>query len=435
MDAAELKTAVEKAVEPVMTGFEEFKKTNDERIKQIETKGVADPVTTEKLGKIEKTLAAFEPLNQAITLTQGQLKAIEEQNKTASAWMKEIETKLNRAGIKFDNTDPADPKHVQYKAVFNRWARLQKESLPADADAKALNEYKSLFGGNDTLGGYYLAPSELEREIIKAVILMSPLRALARVTTISVPSLRLPKRTGVFAAKRVSEIGLRSETTGYKTGMVDIPAGELFAEVHISQQMIEDSAFDIEAEMQGEFVEQFAVAEGKEFISGIGGAEQAEGVLTNGDVLVVNSGLATDFQADALINVFFGTPSAKGLKTSYAANATWIFNRQTLGKIRQLKDATGQYLWLPGIAAGQVNTVLGAPYAEMPDMPDVAAGTYPVAVGDFRRAYRVVDRVSIQVLRDPFTVAANGMILFRARKRVGGGVTLGEAIVKMKIST
>jgi HK97 family phage major capsid protein len=110
-------------------------------------------------------------------------------------------------------------------------------------------------------------------------------------------------------------------------------------------------------------------------------------------------------------------------------------NRQTLGAVRKLKDGEGNYLWMPGIAGNVPNTILGAPYVEMPDMPNIGAGLFPIAVGDWQRAYRVVDRVLISVLRDPFTQSGSGQILFRARKRVGGAVTLGEAIVKVKCST
>jgi HK97 family phage major capsid protein len=80
------------------------------------------------------------------------------------------------------------------------------------------------------------------------------------------------------------------------------------------------------------------------------------------------------------------------------------------------------------------NTILGQPYVEVPDMPDVAANAFPIAFGDVRRAYTVVDRISLSVLRDPFTQATNGNVRFIARRRVGGQVVLAEAIRKLKVS-
>jgi HK97 family phage major capsid protein len=200
--------------------------------------------------------------------------------------------------------------------------------------------------------------------------------------------------------------------------------------VNLSQQMIEDSAYDIEAEVTGEFAEQFAVKEGAEFIAGTSANGQAEGVLTNASVTSVVSGAATALTGDGLVNLAY-----QGLKTAYAAKATWIANRKTIGAIRKLKDGVGNYLWMAGLANNVPNTILGMPYAEMPDMPDEGANLTPIALGDFFRGYRVVDRVLISVLRDPYTVANVGQILYRARKRVGGAVVLAEAICKQKCST
>ena len=86
------------------------------------------------------------------------------------------------------------------------------------------------------------------------------------------------------------------------------------------------------------------------------------------------------------------------------------------------------------LTGGASNTILGYPYVEATDMPDVAGGAYPVAFGDFRRAYMIVDRVSLAVLRDPFTQATTGNVRYIARRRVGGQVVQAEAINKLKIS-
>jgi HK97 family phage major capsid protein len=119
------------------------------------------------------------------------------------------------------------------------------------------------------------------------------------VTPIGVASLKLPKRTGTFAATRVGEVASRTETTGYTTGMVEISCPEMYAEVRISEQMIEDSMFDIQAEMQLEFSEQFAVKEGAEFISGTGASNQAEGILTASGTNTVVTGAAATITATA----------------------------------------------------------------------------------------------------------------------------------------
>ena len=68
-------------------------------------------------------------------------------------------------------------------------------------------------------------------------------------------------------------------------------------------------------------------------------------------------------------------------------------------------------------------------------MPDVAANAFPVAFGDFNRAYMIVDRINMAVLRDPFTQATSGNVRYIARRRVGGQVVQAEAIVKQKVAS
>ena len=124
------------------------------------------------------------------------------------------------------------------------------------------------------------------------------------------------------------------------------------------------------------------------------------------------------------------------IKSDYTNNATFVFNRTTLAAIRKLQDSAGQFVFQAGmlLTGGVPNTILGYPYVEMPDMPDVASSAKPVAFGDFSRGYMIVDRVGLAVLRDPFTQATSGNVRYYARKRVGGQVVLAEAIRTQTIS-
>lgn len=424
------------AVGEVMRAFEEFKSTNDKRLGEIEKKGTASAETEAKLARIETDIAKFEDLNQRITAADQEAKAAKEEAAELKGKIDGLSTAMRRTG----SNDPAERAH-EVKAARNLWARgviastmpgMQPtaEQIKAIADVEA--EYKALSVGNDTTGGY-LAPAEYVREIIKGVTEISAPRQLVRVRSIGGKSIMLPKRTGQFAAQRVAEQGTRSETDGLRYGMVEIVAPEMFALIDISQQNLEDSAFDLEAELAMEATEQFAVKEGSEFVSGSGVGEM-EGILTNADVANTVSGTAatiadSDGQANGLLSLKYG------IKTAYARNASWIMNRTTLGSVRKLKDAQKGYIWQPGIADGRPNTIDGDPYVEVPDMPSEGANTYPVAYGDFRRAYTLVDRVAMQLLRDPYTQATSGNIRFLFRRRVGGAVVLAEAIRKLKCST
>lgn len=421
---------VKKLIEDQGRAFEEFKKTNDDLIKaKAEGKAVGD--LEAKLAKIEKDLQKGEEINAKLTAAEQEAKAAKAAAEEAKTHIDELEAKFNRKGLggQFD----------EKKTNVNLWARavvdahqkgivnLTAEQQKALADVEA--EYKSMSISNDATGGY-LAPSDYVREIIKGVTEISPARQLARVRQTGAKSILLPKRTGQFAAQWVAEQGTRSETTGLTYGMMEIHAHELFALIDISQQNLEDSAFNLEAEISFEATEQFAVAEGAAFVNGTG-VGQPEGILVNADVASTNSGTATtiadaDGQANGLLSL------KHAIKTAYARNASWALNRTTLGSVRRLKDANKNYIWMPGIAEGKPNTIDGDPYVEVPDMPNEGANAYPIAYGDFMRAYCMVDRVAMTMLRDPFTQATSGNIRFLFRRRVGGQVVLAEAIRKLK---
>jgi HK97 family phage major capsid protein len=150
-------------------------------------------------------------------------------------------------------------------------------------------------------------------------------------------------------------------------------------------------------------------------------------------VLTNNSGTSatiadSDGQANGLLSLKYA------LKTAYARNATWVLNRTTLGSVRKLKTGDDNYLWMPGLG-GQPNTIDGDPYVEVPDMPNEGAGHTPIAYGDFSRAYTLVDRIAMEMLRDPYTQATGGNVRFIFRRRLGGQVVLAEAIRKLVCAT
>jgi HK97 family phage major capsid protein len=151
-----------------------------------------------------------------------------------------------------------------------------------------------------------------------------------------------------------------------------------------------------------------------------------------GTIEQVPTGVSGGFAAapnggDVLIDALYG------LKAQYRANATWFMNRVTTKAVRKIKDSDGAYLWSPGIAAGQPASLLGYPIASFEDMPDPAADSLSIAVGDMRAAYQIVDRVGIRTLRDPYT--AKPYVGFYTTKRVGGDVVNFEALKLIRFNT
>jgi HK97 family phage major capsid protein len=407
------------AVTQVMEAFTEFKASNDKLLAaKADGKAVGD--LTAKVEKISDALDKFEPMNQSITLHGQQQKAMQEQ-------LDRVETILNRPGGM--GGDKGKEEAAKMMAAFDRVMRKPAADRDA-ADMEVVRHMNTLIKGNDAGAGYLLAPPEMQREIIKNIVEISPMRSICRVIQIGSQSYKAPKRTGTASATRVGETGTRSNTGDPAYGMLEILAPELFARFEVSQQMLEDSDYDLLAELRMESAEQFAYKEGYESINGTGaGTNQAEGILSNADIGEVVSGSAAAITADGLIDL------ATELKTGYGRNAVYGLNRMSLRATRKLKDTTNQYLWIPGIANAAPNTINGSSYVEMPDLPNPGAGTYPVLYGDFRQGYAMVDRVGISFQVDFTTGADSGLVVFRARKRVGGGVLKAEAIKKLKCST
>lgn len=294
-------------------------------------------------------------------------------------------------------------------------------------------EARGLQLGDDKKGGY-LAPKEFVQEIIKDETEIAPFRQVARTISTTRQSVQIPRRTASFGAVWTGEQTARTETDGLRYGLHEINTHELVAIVDVTNWMLEDSAFDIEAQIRMEIAEQFGVAEATSFITG-NNIAKPWGVTVDTAITDTNSGSNGDFDADDLIDLVYG------LKGVYQANSLWMFNRTTLRKIRKLKS-NNEYLWAPSdstpntLVRGLAPTILGRPYAIAPEMSSTGTtGNISVIVGDFRRGYAIVDHVNMQILRDPYTQASTGNVRFWARRRVGGQVILGEAIRRMKEST
>jgi len=310
-------------------------------------------------------------------------------------------------------------------AGFGREAKAFDLYLRKGVTALEPSERKTLTISDDPASGYLASP-QTSAEILRIALSYSPLRQICRVVQITRESLEVPKRTGHGDAAWVGETALRAETLGLNFSLERLTPYEMYYLCKVSVKMLEDAAYPLDQEIAAEIGERFAVLEGAGFISGTG-AQRPEGILTNSSVAHVPSGHASQITADKLIDMVFA------LNAEYARNAYWVMSRATLGEIRKLKDAvSGNYLWQPGFG-GQPNLLLGYPYVECSDMPAIGAGNEPIAFGDFRRGYMIVDRVGIAIQRLVETYAVNGIVGFLARKRVGGQVVDPSAFIKMRV--
>lgn len=373
-------TELKKLADDLRGTWEEFKQEHAASQEEIKKLGEVTAETEQKMTRLDERLA-------------------------------EIDVKLQKAALR-ENDDDDGGDGAARKAFVEY---LRKGAPDLDAETKA-----QLQVGDDTAGGY-LAPAEYVREIIKGVIEFCPFRPLARIYSTQAGSIKVPKRTGTFAASWTASGGTRSETTGYTFGLEEIPTHELYARADVENQLLEDAVFALDGELNQEFAEQFGKAESTAFISG-SGVGQPQGIL-NGGITSVPTASNDTFAAVDLINLFYD------VKTDYARNGTFLFNRGIMKAVRKFQDSQGNYLWQPGLAGLAPATILERPYVETPELAAAVADAAKIALfGDFRRGYTIVDRVSMAVARDPFTQAYSGATVFHARRRVGGQVVNSEAI-------
>lgn len=339
--------------------------------------------------------------------------------KALKARLDKLEAKANRPVAANDNHPAADNDNDERKA-FVSFLRRGIERLSAD-------EVKALTVSVDANGGY-LAPEAFGGEILKKVVELSPIRQYAKVTSITAAEIKYPRKLTGTAATWVSEIGNRTES-GMTFEQATYTPYELSCYVPVSRQLLEDNAYGLEAELAADFGESFAKTEGAAFVSG-DGTGKPKGLLAATGIAEVKTGnagtLGTD-PAATIIAMFHKLPSV------VAQNGVWLMNRTTLGSLRTLKDATGRFIMLDPITAGAPATLLGRPIVEAIDMPDVAANAYPIMFGDLS-GYRIVDRIGLSILRDPFTLSDTGQVKFTAYRRTGGDVSHADRFVKLKVA-
>lgn len=377
----------------------------------IETKEAGNEVPD-----VEKAIAdlAADFKARTDTLTT-EVKTANDAAKAATDRADALELKFNRPG-----GGGADEPSVETKA-FGIYIRKGRDFLD-DVSTKALRQ------ADDVAGGYLRAPDDFVQEILKNVVEFSPVRQVARVTQIGVSGARLPKRTGRPTGHWVDETEDRNETD-MTYGQILIPTHEAACYIDVSQQLLEDSAYDVDSEVAMDLAEEFARLEADAFILG-NGVKKPSGFMAAEDVGYVPGGHASLLNSgDALIDLYHAIPSV------YARSGTWGMNRKTMATVRKLKATDGHYLWQESLQAGTPPTLLGRPVVEMPELDDVGADKFPIAFGDFNQAYRILDRIALALLRDPYTQATKGLVRIHARRRTGGAVVKAEAIKKLKIAT
>lgn len=396
--------------------FEAFKEEQEQNLADLK-KGQEDVVRSEKVDRI----------NSEITKLQ---KALDETNQMMAA--------LKTGGGGGSEMDPEKAEHAR---AFNAWFRKGERAI--DADLHDLEVKAALSTDSDPDGGY-LVPEEMAQEIDRVASIVSVMREISTVMPIGVDTYKKLVGMGGAGAGWVGEKDARSETDTPTLRELIFNVMELYANPAATQKTLDDARLDIATWLGSEIEIAFAEQEGAAFISG-SGVNKPRGILAYdtvanaswawGKVGFIASGKADGFlaptasvsPADCLID------TVSGLKQIYRNGASWVMSDSTMAAVRKFKDANGDFIWAPPVGTAELPTILNKPVRTDDNMDAVGAGKFPIAFGDFRRAYLILDRFGIRVLRDPYT--NKPYVHFYTTKGVGGGVQNFEAYKLVKIST
>ncbi len=403
---------LKRLIEDQSRAFHEFKTANDARIAAIEKNGKASP---ELETKVDAVNAELTRLGQEI---------------------KELTLKLQRPSPGADGAQTEEQK--EHKSAFLRYCRKGDDSGLRDLERKVMNV------GADPEGGY-LCPPEVSNTIESISNTTVAMRRLATVTPIGATSWKEVAKTSKMSGGWLGEKEESSESTEPTLSEIEIVPQICYAEPWATNSNLEDSVINLEAWLADEAGVTMAEAEGTGFITGTG-VKSPRGIASYtatadatwkaalatywGGIGYIASGKSGAFADTNPLNALINLIHA--LKVAYRNGASFLMNDSTLASVRKVQTGLGEYAWEPSVKAGIPDTLFGKPVEIDDNVADIASNSLSIFFGDFRRAYRIVDRRGIAVIRD--NVTRKGYTKFFMTRRVGGGIKNFEAIKVMKFA-
>ena len=399
--AIELKGDEDEPIAVVTKALDDLTKTVDERIKAIEGKEPTDTkAITDRLDKLEA-----------------------------------------KAGRPAATVDPKEAEQVERKALASA---LRSGSLAAVEEAGGLIEAKAASSDTDPAGGYFVLPT-VDYSIRTLMTDLSVLRGLAEVVSISTDKYERFYSMGKRGAQWVAERDDRPQDTARPELIKhSYPVAELYAAPVATRHLLDDAATDIASWLISNATHDFAETEGDAFYRGDGVEGKPRGLLDYGTapekdftrawgkhqyIPAGHASAPTDANLTAAL-----IKLVAALRKPYKGNARFLMNSNTAVRLRSIVDGVGRYLWAPtgNLIEGVEHPLLGYQVEIDESMPDIGANELPIAFGDFRQGYVIVDRQGIRINRDELT--QKGRVVFDVYKRVGGGAGDFNAIKFLKIA-
>jgi HK97 family phage major capsid protein len=397
----------------------------------------------------EQTLSE---ITAAFRETQGMLSSLQERLAEAERRADLAETRAARPGAMKSGLvletgarrfSAEEHRHVE---AFRAWLRNptshQTRARLLDAESAALgpNETRIASGLTGPDGGH-LVPAAVYANIAQRITNISPIRSIARVTPITSTLTKFPLDRAGTGTGWVGENVARTATAEPLLDLRTPTFGTAYALLTATEEILMDSAIDIETWLTSSAATGIAAAEGTAFVSG-NGTNRPTGFLSgptpvttadasraSGTLQFVPGGAASAITSvDGLVNLFYS------LKAAHRSNGTWVMNSATASVLALLKDTTGRLLWSPALAENTPPTLLGRPVVIAEDMPAIAASSFPVAFGDFNEGYIIADQGALRITVDD-NITTPGLVKFYVRRRTGGNIYNSEAVKLLRVST
>ena len=283
----------------------------------------------------------------------------------------------------------------------------------AAADRNVLN---ALQVGTNSEGGF-ITPESFQTALVMAMQDISEIRSYANVIQ-TASTQNIPVESTLGSATWTAEEAAYTESDA-AFGRIQLEAHKLSTITKVSEELLQDSFFNVESYLATNFGKRFGLSTEDAYVNG-NGSGKPSGIVGGSSAGVTAAG-ASAITTDELIDLFHS------LERPYRAGAVWMINDSTAKLIRKLKDGDNQYIWQPGLTAGQPDVILGRPVVVSRAMPEATTGNKSVVFGDLSN-YTIADRSGVAMQRLNELYAANGQVGFRAFMRTDGKVTLADGI-------
>lgn len=351
-----------------------------------------------------------------------------------------FENEIDAYSAEIARRERADARDAEFKAALNTpLAGKPAKETEDNATGRASSAYHRAFlnylrqgisspirdaleEGTDSEGGY-LVPDEFEKTLVTKLADENVMRSICNVIKTSSGERKIPVVSTQGTASWVDEEGSYQESDD-AFGQVTLGAHKLCTTVKVSEELLYDSIFDLEAYIANEFARRIGVAEEAAFVAGDGSGKPT-GVTVTATVGVTAAATAK-ITADEVMDLFYS------VRAPYRKNGTWLVADSTIKAIRQLKTGEGQYLWQPALTVGDPDLLFGKPVKTSEAVPAIGAGNAALLFGDFKY-YWIADREGISFKKLNELYAATGQIGFQGKQRVDGKLVLAEAVKSLKL--